>query len=216
LGVFIWQLFTQKIKVDLILYVGLGFLIPFLGFVFLRPPLYENFRQLLFLIPAMFLIGAFSLEILFAKIQRNWLRRLIVILFVIPSLIFLVKLHPYQYIYYNSLIGGVDGAFRRFELDYWYTSYSEFTSWVNENADDGAVIVARVAHKLIIPQVRPDLQVVKIGSSAFEDDESYDYAILTTRWNADKYYPQAEIIDSVEREGGILGVLKRINGEALE
>ena len=34
-------------------------------------------------------------------------------------------LHPDQYVYYNAFVGGVDGAQRKFKLDYWANSYAE-------------------------------------------------------------------------------------------
>ncbi|HEY1798762.1 MAG TPA: glycosyltransferase family 39 protein [Stellaceae bacterium] len=37
----------------------------------------------------------------------------------------MVMLHPDQYVYYNAFVGGVDGAQRRFKLDYWANSYAE-------------------------------------------------------------------------------------------
>jgi hypothetical protein len=39
----------------------------------------------------------------------------------------MVRIHPYQYVAYNSLIGGLPGAAGRFELDYWDTSFAEAT-----------------------------------------------------------------------------------------
>jgi Dolichyl-phosphate-mannose-protein mannosyltransferase len=37
----------------------------------------------------------------------------------------MVMLHPDQYVYYNAFVGGVDGAQRKFKLDYWANSYAE-------------------------------------------------------------------------------------------
>ena len=37
----------------------------------------------------------------------------------------LVRLHPYEYLYYNSLVGGLEGASRRYDLDYWFGSMPE-------------------------------------------------------------------------------------------
>ena len=31
----------------------------------------------------------------------------------------LVRLHPYEYLFYNSLVGGLEGASRRYVTDYW-------------------------------------------------------------------------------------------------
>jgi hypothetical protein len=37
----------------------------------------------------------------------------------------LVRLHPYENLYYNSLVGGLEGASRRYDLDYWFNSMPE-------------------------------------------------------------------------------------------
>ncbi len=31
----------------------------------------------------------------------------------------LARLHPYEYMFYNPLVGGLEGAARRYEMDYW-------------------------------------------------------------------------------------------------
>jgi hypothetical protein len=37
----------------------------------------------------------------------------------------MTMLHPDQYVYYNSFVGGVAGAEQKFKLDYWANSYAE-------------------------------------------------------------------------------------------
>jgi hypothetical protein len=37
----------------------------------------------------------------------------------------MAMLHPDQYVYYNSFVGGVAGAEQKFKLDYWANSYAE-------------------------------------------------------------------------------------------
>ena len=37
----------------------------------------------------------------------------------------MVQLHPYEYVYFNDLSGGVPAAAGRYELDYWGTSFAE-------------------------------------------------------------------------------------------
>ena len=36
----------------------------------------------------------------------------------------MIRLHPYQYIYYNGLVGGIRGAQGRYELDYYCHTYA--------------------------------------------------------------------------------------------
>ena len=44
----------------------------------------------------------------------------------------MVQLHPYQYIYFNQVSGGVEQAFNRDETDYWGASHREAAVWLNE------------------------------------------------------------------------------------
>ena len=37
----------------------------------------------------------------------------------------LVRLHPYENLSYNALVGGLEGAFRRYDMDYWFNSMPE-------------------------------------------------------------------------------------------
>ena len=37
----------------------------------------------------------------------------------------LVRLHPYEYLFHNPLVGGIEGASRRYDLDYWFSSMPE-------------------------------------------------------------------------------------------
>ena len=37
----------------------------------------------------------------------------------------LARLHPYEYLFYNPLVGGLQGASRRYDLDYWFASMPE-------------------------------------------------------------------------------------------
>lgn len=39
--------------------------------------------------------------------------------------VILFRLHPYEYIGYNALVGGLGGASRRYDLDYWFNSMPE-------------------------------------------------------------------------------------------
>ena len=35
------------------------------------------------------------------------------------------QLHPYENLSYNSLVGGLPGAYRRYDMDYWFNSMPE-------------------------------------------------------------------------------------------
>jgi uncharacterized membrane protein SirB2 len=45
-----------------------------------------------------------------------------------------IRNHPYEYVYYNEIVGGPSGAFKRYELDYWGTCMKESVRWVSLQA----------------------------------------------------------------------------------
>ena len=141
LGILVWRLLRDRIRTDLLLYIGLGFALPLFGLIVLRPPLYNNFRQILFLIPAMTLSAGFAFELVFSKLSQSWARILLIIAIALPGIYSSAKLYPYEYIYYNSLVGGTRGAQDRYELDYFRISLREAAVELNEIAPHEATIV---------------------------------------------------------------------------
>ena len=130
MSVWSYQLSGGREKRGLIELTILWFIIPLLGFIILRSALYDNFRQIIFILPPVFWLAGVAFE----KIKNTKWQIALVTLCLIPGIVGIVRLHPYEYIYYNSFIGGMDGAQGRFELDYWGTSYREAAEYVNKIA----------------------------------------------------------------------------------
>jgi hypothetical protein len=126
----------------------------------------------------------------------------------LPGLWGTAHLHPYEYIYYNSFIGGVKGAFRDYELDYWGTSYREAANWLNENAaPDSKVWVEGPAH-LLDMYLRDDIDLYSTYET--ERADHYDYIVATSRYNLDlKSHSDARIVHVIERDGAVLTVIKQ-------
>jgi len=57
------------------------------------------------------------------------------------------KLHPYEYVYFNELVGGLPGAGRNFETDYWGTSYKEAALWLLANFESSYTTVGICGNK---------------------------------------------------------------------
>lgn len=190
--------------IHLLVLTLLWFVLPLAGFILSRTPLYDNFRQVFFILPPVFLVAG----IVFEKIKRTGLQTALIALAVLPGILGILRLHPYEYVYYNTFAGGEAGAFRRFELDYWGTSYREAADWLNEVApQDANIWVDGPAHLLEI-YLRDDLNLY----STYEDEraEQYDYAVATTRYDLDlASYPGADIVHRIERKGALLAVIKQ-------
>jgi hypothetical protein len=61
----------------------------------------------------------------------------------------MVRLHPYEYIFFNRSFGGLRAALGRYETDYWGVSHKEGVDWLIANykpdAPPGSIRVANTA-----------------------------------------------------------------------
>lgn len=210
LALFVWRLLRNRLRTDLALYIGLGFAFPLSGLIMLNSPLYHNFRQALFVVPPIFIIAAFALELVFSKVTQSWARVLLIMVIALPGIYSSVKLHPYQYVYYNSLVGGPAGVANRYELDYWRISLREVALEMNKLAPHGAKIVVDRSSGLFDEYARPDFFVDKVINSTYDLDSGYDYIVQLTRWQAWELYPDVENIATVERYGAVLATVKAL------
>ena len=205
LGILAFCIWRRDIKPDLLLVIVIGAILPLTGLILFRATMYDNFRQLLFLIPPLILLAGLALDLIFSVLKPVALRLMLLSALAIPGIYASFQLHPYQYIYYNSLLGQTGGAFRRFELDYWTTAYREAALWLNNHAPTNAEIGANEADYLLTAYLRPDL-VAKHSSGP---GEQYDYLVITSRYNHDlTLYPEADVVHSIERDDAVLAVIK--------
>jgi hypothetical protein len=189
----------------LLVLVLLWFILPLLGFIFTRAKLYDNFRQIFFILPPVFLAAGLGMETILARLTKPALRLALAALLILPGLIAGIRLHPYQYVYYNSLVQNPGG---RFELDYWAISYREAMEYVNSVTPANTNIMVVGPGQAADLYVRDDLTVLSDDMPA---TESFTYAVITTRYNFDReMYPDAKVIYKVERSGMIFTVIKQI------
>lgn len=140
--------------------LSLWFAVPVLITVVLRPTLYGNFRQLLFITPPLFVFAGLGLEAFVGYLPWPRLGVLLTVAILAPGIAAILRLHPYEYVYYNALVGGTRGAFGSYEMDYWCTSLREAALDVNRIAqqdDDVAVLFQDTSQ--VAPFARPDLHV---------------------------------------------------------
>lgn len=185
-------------------------LVPFAYVVFLRPPMYDGYRHFLFMLPPVFLLAGFGLQAAFHRLRSPGLQLALLALVVAFGAAGIARTHPYEYAYTNAVAGGMGGAFRRFEMDYWLTCYKESMEHVNHSAaDQPTVFVLRQpanAHYYAAAGVR----VVPFEPTA---DATFpgSLLLLTTRTNLDQaFHAQDPIVYQVEKDGAVLCVLRRV------
>lgn len=198
----------------------LAWLLILLAYVFLRrPAMYDGFRHFLFILPPVFVFAGLAFEFLSEIIRRSfktpstaliWLRAGLLIALILPGPINIFKLHPYEYTYYNSFVGGMDGAFRKYETDYWLTCYKEAVEELNvQNAAGANLFVKREAY-IAEPYAADHLTVRDLRGAAHEV-QSGDYVLMSTRTNEDRTtFREAPIVIEVKRGDATFCIVRQI------
>jgi tetratricopeptide (TPR) repeat protein len=101
--------------------------------------LYGSWRHFLFLYPGIILFSALGIHAFLIRFKQQFVRMATAVLFLIllvHPLKFMAMNHPYFYLYYNQLVGGLSGAYGNYETDYYYTSIREGAEWLQEYLKD--------------------------------------------------------------------------------
>jgi hypothetical protein len=205
--------FVKRPRWDILALVLIWFVLPVTALILGQVDLYNNFRQVFFILPPIFLIAGLGLDRLLTIIKRPVIRYAMLVLILLPALYANITLYPYQYIYYNQLVGGVGGAYRKFELDYWDLAFREAQLYVNQHASANANVFVDKSPYIMQAFARPDLVFNQFGGKNFT---KYDYIIVSTAQNADKRFEKFPTVFVVSRSGVPLAYVKEAPGNNLK
>ena len=141
---------------------------------------YDNFRHLLFILPALFVFFAIGMDQLIKRVRPRGLMAVLLGCLLLPGILGIVGLHPYEYIFYNSLAGGIRGADGEFPLDYWCTSYREAMEYINQTAEAGDTVMVMAP----VPPARAFAQsyLDVLGNAGDLSVSSADFLLTCGRW----------------------------------
>ena len=198
-----------------LLLVFLWFALPFAYVVIANPIMYNNFRQFIFITPPFFVFAAYAVQFLQDHLRNRVILPVALLLCLLPGILNIVSLHPYQYIYYNQFAGGVRGTFRDYDQDYLFMAMKEGIEYINEIAPEGAqILVWDVEYPQAIYYIRPDIFINRVAHVSEADYPDYQYAVIPTVRNVDQRIPEWwEPIHKVSRNGADLVIIYKINDE---
>jgi hypothetical protein len=186
------------------------FVIPLVYAVIGRPPMYDGMRHFLFILPPIFIITGFAFEYIFGLINKKWINIPLVFIVLIPGVFGIVQLHPYEYTYYNSFIGGTAGAFRHYETDYWLTCYKEAVEQFNQIGIQPIKLYVHREAEVAQPYAAKNVTVLD-ERGAENQIQTGDYILINTRTNEDrKTFHDAPTILNIGRVGATYCVIKEI------
>ncbi|HWK98015.1 MAG TPA: glycosyltransferase family 39 protein [Pseudolabrys sp.] len=179
-----------------------------------RGPAFCGLRHFLFVVPAFAVLAGIGFDAALSRVARwrPWLARIAAIAIVAVltwNAATLVALHPYQYLFYNPLVGGLAGASGRYEGDYWVTIMPEAVT-------DLEAYVAQLdakggrTHRYTVAVCGDRLPFEKQANARLEwvsDWSKAEFFIAPTHMNCDRALGGREIVQ-IKRLGVKIGVVK--------
>jgi len=179
-----------------------------------RPPLYDGLRHFLFVVPPLAALAGLGLDA-----ALRWAARRthlpagalagLLGLAVGMQAFTMVRLHPYEYVYYNGLVGGLPGADQRYVMDYWANSVPEATRMLADylKAQNGGRPVGRVYNVGVCAERRTFEHVAPPFMRWVKDWGKADFYIAPTHMDCDNVM-HGRAIAVVRRLGVTLAVVE--------
>ncbi len=178
---------------------------------------YDGIRQLLFFVPA-----ACALAAVAAARTIAWLGHRSVVLAAVPALAIAVltadtarsmaELHPYQYIHYNRLVGGFEGADGKWDGEYYGASFKEALArlaehlWATEPerylAGTYAVMTSAQVPFFLTAQATENFVWVHPGA------RTADFFVSYTRHGLDRRFRSQPLVLAVKRQSRVINVVR--------
>ncbi|MGE5393385.1 MAG: hypothetical protein ACM3P1_01510 [Candidatus Saccharibacteria bacterium] len=165
---------------------------PIVFVLFKQSNLYGSWRHFLFVYPGLILLAALGFHSL---IKKNRIIRMVTMVLFLAMCFhpvrFMAANHPYYYLYYNELTGGLKGAYTNYETDYYYHSMRAGAEWLQqhlkEHPSDKKVIVGGNFPIQWYFRNNKDIRFVYIPYQN-RSEYDWDYAII-----ANSYIPPVQL-----------------------
>jgi hypothetical protein len=199
--------------------VSLTVVFPLACHVIWHGPAFSGLRHFLFLIPALAVLAGIGLDRALAALRtRGRLAASGGLAIMTACLLWdgvtLIRLHPYEYLFYNSLVGGLEGASRRYDLDYWFSSMPEaigvLEAYLRRTAPGDANWPTEVYSVAVCGERLPFEKAVTLPQLRWDFMSQWDqsqFFLAPTQLNCDKDL-DGEIIGAVERLGVTIAYIK--------
>lgn len=203
-------------------HIETGFLIfvasfPVLCEAIAEGPAFTGMRHFLFVVPVLAVLAGIGFDAVLDALRRHRLLQFGGAALLSAILLYnagiLVSLHPYEYLFYNQFVGGLEGAQRRFEMDYWVNLMPEAVRGLQGYlglADDKSRRVYSVGvcgEKFSFDNYAG--QHLEASRGWLESD----FFIAPTHMNCDKVVEGRTIL-TIRRRGVAIGVVKDRRGIA--
>lgn len=202
------------------LFIGFTAAFPVLCQVVLHGPAFTGLRHFLFVVPPLAVLAGIGYDAalnFLTRRRREFATAAFGVLgvWVAWNVTTLVRLHPYEYMFYNPIVGGLDGALRRYEGDYWLNIMREavgdlqiYVAGLSKDPDK-TYTVAVCGERL------PFEKEAHLPLRYTDDWDTADFFLAPTQMNCDRAMFGRTVV-AIERLGTVIGVVKDMRGISVD
>ncbi|WP_321343387.1 hypothetical protein [uncultured Draconibacterium sp.] len=218
---------NNKITYLAFFFLFFAFIFPLGYTIYKHSNLYSGWRHLLWIYSPLVVLSAGGFAYLIQS-QTKWIKYgagILLAALLANPVIFSIKNHPYQYTYFNELVGGIKGAYGLYEMDPYYHSLKEGAKYLEENGylNDTVTVVSN-SDRVVTDALYNNTTNVNITYSRFHEKNKndWDYAIwantlIPPKQLAEGYWPPKGTIYTIDVDGVPIGaVVKRLSFEDLK
>ena len=180
-------------------------------------PAFTGMRHFLFTVPPIAVLAGLGLDGLLVRLQaRRPMVAAVALAVVLVDLGWnastLYRLHPDEYLYFNPLVGGLAGASRRFDTDYWVNIMPEAVTDLEHYLDrtEGGAAKTGPRHHYLVAVCGERLPFEKEADARLQwtrDPSRAEFFIAPTHMNCDRAL-EGKVVATIERMGVVIGVVK--------
>ena len=100
-------------------------LFPILFILVKSSNVYGAWRHVLFIYPPLIVFSGIGISLFFERLKKKYEKYIftvLILIFSLQPLIFMIRNHPLEIVYFNPFIGGIKGAIGNYEMDYYFHS----------------------------------------------------------------------------------------------
>jgi hypothetical protein len=198
-----------------LLLVVIAATLPLLIAVATRPAMYNGIRHFVFVVPPLAVLGglaaAFIVERLHRVSQPAAIASVLIMLAgVTMPVIEMVRLHPYQYTYFNWMAGGIRAADERYMLDYWGLAFKQAAQQLKAKLGEQLAPASR-RWRIAVCGPHPPAEV-ELGPNFVPtwDPRGADFALMLGEFYCAEL--KAPILVEIERQGVVFARVYDIRG----
>jgi tetratricopeptide (TPR) repeat protein len=195
-------------------FVFFAALFPLFYVIYKKSPLYDGWRHMFFIYPPLMTLSALTFIAIINKVKSKFGKYAVVGVLVIGLALpakWSIANHPNEIVYFNEFIGGVDGAYGKYETDYYMNSLKQASYKLAKmenlfNTKDTVIVATNAIEPVIeyFKLINPKIICIYLRYPQ-RYEKKWDYALIYTRF-LDKdllqggYFPPGNTIATIKAD----------------